>query len=321
MTVTASKWRLPLLKAEIRSFAATLSKTLIALVIGLFLLPMEFAHSDPSPRRWPNEKIEGLRSPHNGPNCFNGTLLFLGFIDEVRFVDESEMLYFLTGFCQATDRSSNQGEVVIWWDKGTAAHSAVIVGPNIIFEKDGVFGTFGDKDNATKSHVFATTQIEGRHYFSTQRFSESRFKQYKCSPSKDVIARLSPILSESLIIELRSKAIELEQLGLTPTAELRLPTGFLDSIHDLAKKLELLNGDETHALYAATLAASITGHMWELSNEIRKFRPESISAEDLSAFKGAEKALIVAYKPLAQRIQNVDKSAPTRMILNNFPNH
>jgi hypothetical protein len=103
------------------------------------LCATSFAFAAPAPFDVPALKnIFSTSVANNGPNCYNTTLLSLGYVDEVIHISPDEMNFYLHLFCKQTElrpEEAANGYVIVFRNLDRLAHTAAALGKRTDFRE------------------------------------------------------------------------------------------------------------------------------------------------------------------------------------------
>ncbi len=222
-------------------------------------------------------KLNGTTSYHDGPNCHSASLLGLGFIQQIRYVDSSELLYFLKSYCEQSDIVM-PGTIHTWKFDDSIDHSALSTGNQTIFEKISIAGLDGhyQKQAQEDQDIYRIKNWNESLYNqkgSEQASPEHQVVNYFCDSgaAKDSHLKLSQSTS---IFYLQSGFKNLEPYFLNRNLKLE---NFGNSLRDFKMGLNHVSsliGDENHSLYTYALVASLRGALHNLKVELHNDFPE-----------------------------------------------
>ena len=137
--------------------------------------------------------LEGRRTLHDGPNCYNSTMIAKGYDSIVSQTSDEELKFYLAKYCRKVPRASVPGEILVKFVdvEHQTEHSAVYVGEGKIFEKSGIAGLQGHfsklepgifTGDLNFDSVYAIRKIDESEYFKTGEET----LVYRCLPAGDV---------------------------------------------------------------------------------------------------------------------------------------
>jgi hypothetical protein len=201
--------------------------------------------------------LMALPTVHEGPNCWNTSMMVLGALDHYRFVDLTEFEYYLRKYCEPLKNRDDlaHGNLIVesevvqgWW--GTIDHSFVY------FSEDRAFG----KDSRGASSKPHYDRFEEAFLFSEYR----DFSVESPGNGLDGIGRpfhcdfsFKPKIPETI-------APVLEQMHKLNTGEILLTDEVYQSL--LGQVQELDNGVTNSHSYSRTLMISIREQLHYYSN-------------------------------------------------------
>jgi hypothetical protein len=152
------------------------------------------------------EKLLGKSVRHDGPNCFNGALLAVGFMNMITYTDQSEFQLYVQTFCEEVDTPAD-GSLIGVVQNGYLTHAVVRIDASVIFEKFSVYGSEGIK-SSLKESTYQVRQLDESSYLNgCGDGCEARF--YSCDSAETVQSQTTQCESSNvyrLISNLRAQA-------------------------------------------------------------------------------------------------------------------
>lgn len=258
------------------------------------------------------KKLNGLVSFHDGPNCYNATLLGLGFVRRVAYSDGMEMRYFLESFCLPRSGEAQAGDVLAVNMNDSLAHVALYLGNEMIFEKYSIAGRFGQfRNQAYNDSLLAIRRLTDSDYFMGRREELACYQGkcpsrlvYVCDSAIKVNAELlsAQALKESKLIDAINDRLQAMVLDPKP---LEFDNQTLVDVRALSKGISHLPGDRPEHLYVLVKANSIVGYLSNLGSE-QLLEPVWTEARDQLRFE---------LRKLQSRLEKTDVSVKTKRIL------
>lgn len=140
----------------------------------------------------------------SGPNCFNTTLLALGYTDDVTYTSSDELEFYLKKYCSEVESKAAN---VVTFSNDQLVHTAFKLPNGLILEKNSLYGTLTpvfEYDPAPGQYLI---HEESKSLFSTNNssviFGETyKRRTYQCLPSTNVkldLAKMDdPAIKEQL---------------------------------------------------------------------------------------------------------------------------
>lgn len=130
---------------------------------------------------------------NNGPNCYNATLISLGYMEEVIHVSPGEMDFYLQEFCEVQDISAakaSRGMVLVFRSPQQLEHTALFLGDGQVFEKYTYEGTRSKNPKMWRSGEYIFQPLSQSLYLTFRQFSKSVFV---CASAEGKQRRLATI--------------------------------------------------------------------------------------------------------------------------------
>jgi hypothetical protein len=262
--------------------------------------------------------LDGRFNFHDGPNCYNATMIAKGYSTIISQTSDEELKYYLWNFCHRADDPPMVGDILV---KTTGAeheveHAAAYVGNGKIFEKPGFAGTNGSfarlppgvfQGDVKFESTYAIRKIEESTYF---RNGKENHSLYRCQPLTDVRAKTAGLerLIEFQIIQMVKRMFS--NLAFDPGSIHPENTRSLGKeIETVSAIVNQLPGKEEKDLFLYVNAASLwinLGNMrMELPHDPRQPAPLAKEFDRLTS----------SMNSLADRIRNSRKSPEILFIL------
>lgn len=295
---------------------------LLTIIAGFYLSSMVMASEVPAPAALSVEqisamvgnpqKLNGVVSYHDGPNCFNATLIGMGYLQQIAFSDGLEMRYFLERYCLPRNGAPQPGDVLLLSQSNSLTHGALYLGEEKIFEKYSVAGRFGQfRNNAFKDSILAIRTMSDSDVFMGRR------EELQCQPgecAQRLVYSCAPaftVNSDLLKARLTKPSVLIDQINgslqgmMLDSKPFELDDSILGNLQVLVREVSQLTGDHPEHLYVLIKATSLIGYLYNLGGE-QILEPPFVTAREQLRFH---------LRNLQTRIQKFDHSEKTARIL------
>ncbi|WP_374000631.1 hypothetical protein [Bdellovibrio bacteriovorus] len=216
-----------------------------------------------------------MNAYQDGPNCFNTSLLSLGYTHTQIYASATEVEYYLKYHCQEVSLNLNKLEpssLLTYSEDGLLIHTAVAINTNEILEKNSLYGSkhkevFGDPAPGK----YLLHSVKKSIFFSQLGKKENaRAKAYRCEPSAQVLARQTEFESDDSIRRLKeflTSLGELQKIQNKTELTKKMNAQLLQKFKSLriSEALESSSPSAQKELYRLSLAESLA-YQWNLLN-------------------------------------------------------
>lgn len=137
----------------------------------------------------------GAPATNNGPNCYNTTLVALGYMDELVHVSPEEAEFYVSSFCKLQNIKADiapNGMIVVYGKNSEFDHMASLLGNGQTFEKYNFLGSQSSggrplPDGFHGDYVFHPLSES----YVYQRAMPEDVRVFLCEPAKDVFSALA----------------------------------------------------------------------------------------------------------------------------------
>ncbi|MFS4458833.1 hypothetical protein [Bdellovibrio sp. HCB2-146] len=204
---------------------------------------------------------------HDGPNCYNTSLMALGYVSERMYSSGKELDFYLKNFCQeisTTPEEAPNGIVMTYRDNSERlAHAALLMGNGWVFEKNSYRGTnYGSSSSYTSPGYYLFQRYNKSIYASEVKIYNVNY--YQCVSSSEVQEALQVIRGRSWALRLEDMRVSLSativDISFEKLSNFLTETGFLY----LVELQELLRTRTKNALekeYLYSMAQSVYGQI------------------------------------------------------------
>lgn len=244
--------------------------------------------------RWSIDQLTGVRSYHNGANCFNGAAAALGYVDQLVQMNTLEFRYYLEVFCTSGASLTKPGSLLVTFGNGHPGHTALVVASGQIFEKGSTAGFYSNRSQDSTYKVESWDQSENLRECKAPKCA---VQGYDCESSMEVRKKLADCRAVGQKIGLEQIRDELQKVTFDRSREISL-SGVIPLIPKITHGLAQIDGGDSCALYLLGQAESAISH-------IVSVQPNFNGARDLWP----------AMNQLANRIQTIDHSEVTARVM------
>ncbi len=259
--------------------------------------------------------LNGVFALHDGPNCYNSTLIAKGYTQIISQTGDEELKYYLWTFCDRENGPPKVGDIIVKTvgAESEIEHAATYIGSGKIFEKlssAGIDGYFAHSPpgvfhgNLLLSSQYTIRKIKDSSYFKDELES---IRIYRCQPALKVRKKTDRFRSSPDFRMLRLTKQMLSDLAFNKDpGNLEEYKTLSDKIHSIAGLLDHLSGYGEKDLFLYVNAASIWIHILNMQREFDSQNiPTSASYNQLTD----------SLKSLSERIRSAQDSDKINFIL------
>jgi hypothetical protein len=210
--------------------------------------------------------LVGRFNLHDGPNCYNATMIAKGYSHIISQTADEELKYYLWNFCRRVNGPPIVGDILVKTDgrEQDLEHAAAYVGNGRIFEKPGFGGMIGSfaqsppgvfQGDVKSESTYAIRKIEESDYF---RKEKEPHRLYRCRPLADIKAKMDVLKrqTEFQIIQTAKQTfsdLAFEPGPIRPENYQQLPS----KIEAISTMLNQLSGRQEKDVFLYANAASV----------------------------------------------------------------
>lgn len=216
-----------------------------------------------------------MNSYQDGPNCFNTSLLSLGYTHAQMYTSATEVEYYLKYHCQEIPLNLKKMEpssLLTYSEDGHLLHSAVAINAKDILEKNSLYGSkhdevFGDPEPGK----YLLHPVKKSIFFGPIGKKENaKARAYRCQDSAQVSVRQAELETDDSIRRLKTFLTsigKLQQIQNKTELVAKANTELLQEFKSLriSEALESSSSSAQKELYRLSLAESLA-YQWNLLN-------------------------------------------------------
>jgi hypothetical protein len=231
--------------------------------IGFILLVALSSFTQAQEPRWSISTLNGQRSHQDGANCFNAVLAAKGFEDFLSYTDSSELKYYLENFCSIEKRAIKKGEILVVAINGLAAHAAIALNKNTVFEKASTAGVPSPTQDNFDNRYLIKKRADSEYLqgCNSKNWSFCRIHAYKCDTANNVRTKMSACSFATEKFGLPQIRREFNHLTMTGADVSSLSNEALAAVKNLTSTLDTLSYQDSCSIYVLTVASSTSAEL------------------------------------------------------------